>query len=195
MIAEAIRQNLQQNMRQVEPRSLGLILLLTSFLIVVAISLSVVKPQYKNFYDKSASFEMLRNQIDDQDQMQNVVELEREKIKDLQLQLHGEAGELPVNEIESYLVGRLQGLAWEAGIELSGVRPGLAKQILEFEEISFKVEVAGEYRNLYRWLKKIGDKLGFMLVSNYEISLDGRDREQENLKMKVTIVFYRVADR
>jgi len=186
---------LQQNLQKVEPRSLGLILLLMGFLTAVAVSLYIVKPRYLSFHDKSTSLEMLQIQIDDQDQLQRVINEQRKKIKALQLQLHGEAGELPVNEIEAYLVGRLQGLAWDAGIELSGVRPGQAKRIMEFEEISFKVDVTGEYRNLYLWLNKIGDTLGFMLVSNYEISLAGRKHEHENLKMHVTIVFYRVADK
>jgi Tfp pilus assembly protein PilO len=185
---------LRQSLREVEPRSLGLILMLTGFLVVVALSLYVVKPQYQSFNDKSVSFDMLHSQIDDQAQLQHVIEEERNNIKALQLQLHGEAGEMPVNEIEAYLVGRLQGLAWDVGIELFGVRPGQAKRILEFEEISFKVDVIGEYKNLYQWLEKIGDTLGFMLVSNYEISLVGSRREKENLKMHVTIVFYRVVD-
>jgi len=191
MIAGSLRRNLID----VEPKSLGLILLLTGFVIAVAISLYVVKPQYQSFQDKSASYEMLQGQIDNQAQMQQLIEQQRGKIKTLQLQLHGEAGQLQVNEVEAYLVGRLQEFAWDAGIELSGVRPGQAKRILEFEEMSFKVDVSGEYKNLYQWLNKIGDKLGFMLVSNYEISLAGRKNEQENLKMSVTIVFYRVADR
>ena len=186
---------LRQYLPQVEPRSMGLILLLTGFLITVALSLYVVKPLYQSFRDKSTSFEMLQSQIDDQAQLQQVINIERKKIKSLQLQLHGEAGDLPVNEIEAYLVGRLQGLTWEAGIELSGVRPGQAKRILEFEEISFQVDVTGEYKNLYQWLNKIGDTLGFMLVSNYEINLAGSKRGRENLKMQVTIVFYRVANR
>ncbi len=190
-----ITQSIRQHLLEVEPRSLSLILLLSGFVIAVAASLYVVKPQYQSYNDKSASFEMLHNQIDDQAQLQQVIDVERKKIKALQLQLHGEAGEMPVNEIEAYLVGRLQELAWEAGIELSGVRPGSAKRILEFEELSFKVDVTGEYQNLYQWLNKIGDTLGFMLVSNYEISLAGRKNEQENLKMNVTIVFYRVADK
>jgi len=190
-----ITENIRQNLQKIEPRSLGLMLMLSGFVIAVAASLYGVKPQYQSYKDKSDSFEMLHNQIDDQAQLEQVIDAERKKIKALQLQLHGEAGEMPVNEIEAYLVGRLQGLAWDAGIELLGVRPGLAKRILEFEEISFKVDVVGEYRNLYQWLKKIGDKLGFMLISNYEINLNGGSREQKNLRMKVTIVFYRVADR
>lgn len=190
-----ISDQLRHGLLEVEPRSLGMILIATGLLIAVAVSLYMIKPQYLSFDDKSASFEMLQSQIDDQAQLQQVIDEERKKIRSLQLQLHGEAGELPVNEIESYLVGRLQGLAWDAGIELSGVRPGQAKRIMEFEEISFKVEVTGEYGNLYQWLSNIGDTLGFMLVSNYEISTMSRRGDQTDLKMQVTIVFYRVADR
>lgn len=194
-----ISQQLRHTLRDVEPRSLKFILLATGLLVAVAISLYMVKPKYLSYQDKSMSFNMLQSQIDDQAQLQDFIEAERQKIKTLQLQLHGEAGDLPVNEIEAYLVGRLQGLAWDAGIELSGVRPGEAKRIMEFEEISFNVDVSGEYRNLYEWLSKIGDSLGFMLVSNYEIRLAGRQAaragEQTNLMMQVTIVFYRVADK
>lgn len=183
------------HLSQLEPRSLRIILLSTSLLLMVAVILYVVKPQYQNFADNSTSLEMLNSQIDDQSQLQQAIIKERKRITELQLQLHGEAGNMPVNEMEAYLVGRLQGLAWDAGIELAGVRPGQAKRIMEFEEISFKVEVSGEYRNLYDWLGRIGDKLGFMLVSNYEISLTGRKTNETPLKMDVTIVFYRAADK
>ena len=186
---------IRENLMEVEPRSLGLILLLLSLLVTTAIALYMIKPQYQRFNETSNSFEMLNSQIDDQAQLQRAIDTERNQIKEMQLRLHGEAGDMPVNEMEAYLVGRLQGLAWAAGIELAGVRPGQAKRIMEFEEISFKVDVTGEYRDLYDWLNKIGDKLGFMLVSNYEISLAGRKSNETPLKMNVTIVFYRAADK
>lgn len=186
---------IRESLMEVEPKSLGLILILTSIVVMTAMALYMIKPQYQSFHDKSASFEMLNSQIDDQAQLQRAIDEEHKQIKEMQLQLHGEAGDMPVNEMEAYLVGRLQGLAWAAGIELAGVRPGQAKRVMEFEEISFKVDVTGEYRNLYDWLNKIGDTLGFMLVSNYEISLTGRKSNGTQLKMNVTIVFYRAADK
>lgn len=186
---------IRENLKQVEPRSLGLILLMLSLLIVAAMALYLMRPQYQRFSENSASLEMLNGQIDDQTQLQRAIEDERKQIQDLQLQLHGEAGDIPFNEMEAYLIGRLQSLAWEAGIELVGVRPGPAKRIMEFEELSFKVEVSGEYRNLYVWLDSIGDKLGFMLVSNYDISLASAKANETQLNMNVTIVFYRAADK
>lgn len=186
---------IRENLIEVEPKSLMFILILISILVTTFMAMYIIKPQYLSFNDKSTAFEMLQSQIDDQAQLQHVIDEERKKIKGLQLQLHGEAGEIPVNEMEAYLLGRLQELAWDAGVELVSVRPGLAKRIMAFEEISFKVEVSGEYRNLYQWLNKIGDTLGFMLVSNYEIRLSGRKSGQTDLKMQVTIVFYRAVDK
>ena len=186
---------MREQLAGVEPGSLKLIMVLIAVVISTAISLYMVKPQYLDFRDKRSSFEMLRNQIDDPAQLQAAIDNERKTISELQLQLHGEAGNMPVNEMESYLVGRLQRLAWDAGIELVGVRPGTAKRIMEFEEISFEVEVGGEYKDLYKWLDNIGNALGFMLVTNYEISLSGRQRSETELNMKVTIVFYRAADK
>jgi len=179
----------------VEPGSLKLISGLTAVVIATGVALYMIKPQYLDFRQNRVSFEMLHSQIDDQAQLQNAIDQERLRIRELQLQLHGEAGDMPVNEMESYLVGRLQALAWDAGIELVGVRPGSAKRIMEFEEISFEVEVAGEYRNLYQWLDDIGNALGFMLVTNYEIRLSGRNSSKTELNMQVTIVFYRAADK
>ena len=186
---------IRENLAQVDVKSLRLALLLSAVVVIAAIALYLVKPQVKNFNDSQNVFDMLSNQIDDQQQLQQTIDAEHKQIKQLQLQLHGEAGDMPVNEIEAYLVGRLQGLAWDAGIELVSVRPGFAKTIMEFEEISFEVEVAGEYVNLFRWLNKMSDTLGFMLVSSYKINPIGRQSDDLKLKMNVTIVFYRVADK
>ncbi len=186
---------IREQLTAIEPSSLRMILAMTAVVVLTGIALYLIKPQYLDFRDRRVTYQMLHSQIDDQAQLQRAIDLERERIRDLQLQLHGEAGSLPVNEMESYLVGRLQGLAWDAGIELVGVRPGTAKRIMEFEEISFEVEVKGEYKNLYRWLDSIGDALGFMLVTNYEIRLSNRKATSPELNMHVTIVFYRAADK
>jgi len=182
---------IRQYLIDTEPGSLKLILAMVAVVIATAIALYMIKPQYLDFRGQRASYEMLHHQIDDQLGLQQAIVAERKSIRELQLQLHGEAGNMPVNEMESYLVGRLQGLAWDAGIELVGVRPGTAKRIMQFEEISFEVDVAGEYKNLYQWLGNVSDALGFMLVTNYDISLSGKNRNKTELLMHVTIVFYR----
>lgn len=178
-----------------DTRSLRLIIILVCFVIVIALLLYMVKPQYLNYKNKNEAYEMLNNQIHNQGQLQQSIDQTHERISELTLQLHGEAGNMPVNEVEAYLVGRLQELAWDAGIELLGVRPGYAKRVMSFEEISFELEVEGEYSNIYNWLAEIGDVLGFMLVTKYKMSLAGRSSDQKKINMHVTIVFYRAADK
>ena len=186
---------IREQLTGIEPGSLKLMLMLTAVVIATAMALYLVKPYYLDFRDRRVSYQMLLDQIDDPAQLQRSIDQARADISALQLALHGEAGNMPVNEMESYLVGRLQRLAWDAGIELVSVRPGNAKRIMEFEEISFEVEVTGGYRNLYQWLNEIGNALGFMLVTNYEISLANRNSDSTALNMHVTIVFYRAADK
>ena len=186
---------IRQQLLAIEPASSKLILILFAAVLVAASALYLIKPQYLEFRDRRVAYQLLQNQIDDPIQLQQAIDQERKHISELKLPLHGEAGNMPVNEMESYLVGRLQELAWDAGIELVGVRPGAAKRIIEFEEISFEVEVAGEYKNLYKWLDNIGNALGFMLVTNYEISPLNSKQTATDLSMHVTIVFYRAADK
>jgi Tfp pilus assembly protein PilO len=182
------------NQHAVDTRSLKMIMMLVCVVIVAATALYMIKPVFVDYQQRRETYGMLQNQLQDQAQLQSSIDQARDQIGKLQLELHGEASNMPVNEMESYLVGRLQGLSWDAGIELVGVRPGAAKRIMEFEEISFEVDVSGEYANLYKWLDMIGNVLGFMLVTNYDISLSGRDSSKTALNMHVTIVFYRAAD-
>ena len=178
----------------VDTRSMKLIIMLVCLLIVTATGLYMIKPSILDYQQKNETRAMLQNQIHDQAQLQSSIDNERLLIDSLRREIHGEASNMPVNEMESYLVGRLQELAWDAGIELVGVRPGSAKRIMDFEEISFEVDVAGEYANLYKWLDMIGDRLGFMLVTNYSIGLASHNTSKTGLNMHVTIVFYRSAD-
>lgn len=178
-----------------DTRSLKLIVALSCIVIVAAIMLYMIKPQYLDFKSKRETSAMLKNQIQNQEQLQKSIDETRSQIKALSLQLHGEAGSMPVNEVEAYLVGRLQELAWGAGIELLGVKPGVSKRVMSFEEISFEVDVGGEYDHIYNWLDEIGNVLGFMLVTNYQMSLTNQQNNKTALNMHVTIVFYRAADK
>ena len=80
---------IRENLMEVEPRSLGLILLLLSLLVTTAIALYMIKPQYQRFNETSNSFEMLNSQIDDQAQLQRAIDTERNQIKEMQLQKQG----------------------------------------------------------------------------------------------------------
>ena len=182
----------RERLAEIEPGSLMLITTLVGIVLVVAMVVYMIKPQFQVYHQKSARLETLENLIKSQANLQDAIAVERKKLEEMKFQLHGEAGAMPVNEMESYLVGQLQELAWDADVDLAGVRPGAAKKIMGFEEISFKVDITGAYRNLYNWLDRISNKLGFMLVSNYAINSNGSGKDNNQLNMNMTVVFYRL---
>jgi len=83
---------IREQLTEIDPGSLRLILAMVAVLAATAVSLYMVKPQYLDFRDRRVSYQMLHNQIDDQTQLQQAIDQERENIRELQLQLHGEAG-------------------------------------------------------------------------------------------------------
>ena len=83
---------IRENLVTVEPISLKLIMLLISLVMEAAVMLYMVKPQYQSISEINTTYEMLNTQIDDPEQLQRAINTEQQKIKNLQLQLHGEAG-------------------------------------------------------------------------------------------------------
>ena len=71
---------IHENLTLVEPKSLRLILRMISFVLATALILYMIKPQYQQFSQNSASFKMLNSQIDNQTQLQQTIDDERKKI-------------------------------------------------------------------------------------------------------------------
>lgn len=183
---------IRESLAEVEPRSLMLIASLLGIVFATVMLVYMIRPQYQIYQQRNERLETLKSQIESQVKLQDAIDVAREKLEQIKFQLHGEAGAMPVNEMESYLVGQLQEFAWDAGVELTGVRPGVAKRVMGFEELAFNVDVTGAYRKLYDWLDRISNKLGFMLVSRYNINTHGTGNEDLQLNMSMTIVFYQV---
>ena len=182
-----------ESLKHVEPRMLSLIIGMLVALIITAISIYGIKPHYKQYTKNLSSLLLLNNQVDDPELIQVSIDDQRLEIQQLKLKLNGEAGDMPANEMESYMIGRLQNLSWDAGVQLISVRPGVAKQVLNFDEISFEVNVWGDYRSLYAWLNKLSSNLGFLMVSKYNIRSISQKSFENTLDMSVTLIFYRAA--
>lgn len=183
---------IKELLKDFDPRLLSITLAAIIVLLSFAMIVYGIKPQYDTLVDNKQSLELLQTRMDDQRQLQQMIAQQQRDIETLQHELNGESGNLPINEMESYLIGRLQNLCWEADIQLISVRPGNNKRVIDFDEISFEVSVLGEYKKLYQWLNKLSENLGFVMVSQHKIST-ARQRDNNNLNMDMTIVFYRVA--
>ena len=72
------------------------------------------------------------------------------------------------------------------------VRPAKGSTIQALEEILFEVEVAGDYFDLYAWLQDLDNKLGFVVIKNFNIRPLSTVLNNPRLIAKLTIVSYRV---
>jgi hypothetical protein len=178
-------------LQQLEPRSLRLILPLVWVVLAAALAVYVLKPQILSYRQGVASRHLLENNVADGGRIERDIASVRQDIEALRQKLQGDIEDVPLNQTESYLIGRLQGVSWGADVELVGVKPGLATPVLGFEEMAFEVEVRAGYQALYTWLRELAGKLGFILVKRYDIAPVSAGKDAERLRMKLTMVFYR----
>jgi hypothetical protein len=182
---------IQASLQQLDPRSLRLILALVWAVLAAALLMYALKPQVLSYRQGVASRHLLENRVGDEVQLNRDIDSVRLGIDELRQKLQGDVEDVPLNQMESYLIGRLQGVSWGANVELVGVKPGQATRVLGFEEMAFEVEVRGAYQALYAWLGELAEKLGFILVKRYDMAPAGGNKDGDQLRMQLTMVFYR----
>ncbi len=73
-------------------------------------------------------------------------------------------GQMPAptsdDQMVSEVMASLDRSAAANGITLTGIRPGVRRQVLEFEEVSFDVSAQGKYLRLCQWLLEFERTLG-----------------------------------
>ena len=114
--------------------------------------------------------------------------------KALRRRLHGDMANLPPKEIEAYIIGRLQAISWRNRVELVGVEPNSGEMIESFREMLFTVRLAGDYFDLYNWLRDLGKELGFVVIKRYQMSPVDRNEEVPRLSAELTIASYRTVE-
>lgn len=177
--------------QQLDPRLQRLLPVALWLLLALAATLYIVKPRYLDYRNLVESRHQLESETSDIGEFQGRIVATRTKVDKLKQQLLGDTDDLPLNRMESYLIGRLQGVSWGTDIELVSVKPGDSTQVLGFDELAFEVEVHGNYHDLYAWLRELRDKLGFILVKNYDIAPLAGNGNGGRLQMRLTMVFYR----
>ena len=98
---------------------------------------------------------------------------------------------LPEKEIEAHIVGKLQQISWQNNVQLIGVEPSAGDTVESFHEILFRVTLAGDYPDLYRWLREVSDELGFVLIKQYEMQTLDDVAKNPLLTVKLTMSTYR----
>jgi len=113
-------------------------------------------------------------------------------VAEVSRRLHGDMADLPMEQMESYIIGRLQKISWQTGLELISVRPTEGKTVQIFREILFEVEVVGRYTEFFDWLQTLTRELGFVVIKGYEMMPLDQKLSDPELRVQLTMASYRV---
>ena len=181
---------MQELLQQIDLRRLYIILGGILLLIMAAMFTYMVIPQFKGYRSAQSNHNGLAAVIEERDLETQLSTIEGE-IASLQSQLLGDTANLPVKQMEAYIIGRLQKVSWSNNVVLVSVQPGVGQKVHKFQEILFKVELATNYFDFYNWLTSLKKELGFIVVKEFEIRSAVSSKDDSMLSMNLTIASYR----
>ncbi len=151
----------------------------------------LIWPRIKGYRAALNSYTVLEQALSGGNLLEQQLDAARGAIEALGRRLHGDMADLPLNQMEAYIIGRLQRISWETHMELVSVRPGEGQTVLMFREVAFQVEVTGTYFDFFNWLRAVERELGFVVVKQFEISATDRREANPRLRVNLTMVTYR----
>ena len=172
-------------------RELRLILLGLGAVVTAATVMSLVVPKAKALGAANREVTVLEEAAADDRELERHLDEQYARIEDLKYRLHGDMADLPVRQVESYIIGRLQRISWANDVELVSVEPATGERIQIFQELLFNVQLSGQYRDLYRWLWDARSELGFVLVKEYRLARQDNEDETPRLVADLSLASYR----
>jgi len=180
-------------------RSLPLLLGLTLILSLAASGMYLLWPQYKHWKSATEQHRLLQRSTRNQGDLAAQLDEAKRNIEALNRQLYGELTGLPERQIESYLVGRLQKISWDSGVELVRVVPTRGERIQDFRENLFEVRLQARYRDFFDWLTRVKQDLGYSVIQRFQMQPapnqnQAGQRADPLLDITLTLVIYRMED-
>jgi hypothetical protein len=151
-------------------------------------------PRWRD-YQKSAALQSVLSEYaaGDTDLAQQIAKhsLENEALKQ---RLLGDIGRLPPKQLQAYVIGKLQALSWQTGMEMVAIKPAAEGKVENFRALEFEVELTGDFFDWFAWMKKMRDDLGFITVQGYDIRTLNLTEANPNLGITLKITAYRAAE-
>ena len=187
---------MQDFFENAQPRVVAMMLVGIVLLITMVEVTYLLWPQVKTYRELYSSHQVLEQAVAGNESLNSQLENIESEVQDLSHQLHGDMAELPVKQMESFVIGRLQKLSWAADVELVSVQPGSGKQVQNFRERLFEVKLIARYHDFFEWLQIVNHELGYIVVKKFEISPDDQEMlENPKLNLLLTLVSYRMEPR
>jgi Tfp pilus assembly protein PilO len=180
--------NLLENLslREVRILMLGL-----GAVLVAGMLAGLVMPKTKAVLAARQQVALLEQAAQDGKELDRHLQEQYASIDELKYRLHGDMANLPVKQVEAYIIGRLQKISWSNSVELVSVQPATGERVQTFQEILFRVELVGQYKDLYRWLLEARKDLGYVVIKEYGMKRNNNDDENPLLLAQLSLASYR----
>lgn len=182
---------MQAMLEKMSLHELRLALLGIGAVIAVAIFSTLVLPKFKVLQGTNGALEVLREAALDSRELEEHIARQHELIETLRYNLHGDMANLPPRQVEAYIIGRLQKISWNNDVELVSVQPMLGERIEVFQEMLFRVQLIGQYQDLFRWLWEARNDLGFIVVKELNLARNDDVDAEPQLKANLSLASYR----
>ncbi len=158
------------------------------------ISLTFVVPNANSLRQTIREVTTLQTIAQDGDSLSAQLARQHESNDEIQYKLQGDMANLPIRQVEAYIIGRLQHVSWNNEIELVSVAPATGDRLQIFQEMLFNVQLAGQYEDLYRWLLEAREELGFVVVKEYTLTRQDAADQQPRLLANLSLATYRAVE-
>ena len=187
---------LSTQLQAMEPRQLQLAGMGCVGLLMTALLVYLVLPQWRAYQAVETSLVLLRQGAKEGETLESQLDALRTEVNGLERTLNGDASNLPVKQMEGFVIGRLQTISWRNDMILVSVQPREGTPLNQFRELVFDVELNGSYFDFFEWLQDIGEELGFVVIKQFEMSEANRSLAdgESPLKVKLTMAAYRNQD-
>lgn len=178
--------------QQVQPRMLVIMMLSIILMILVSSYLYVLKKPFQGFRQNKQTLVLLQNELQTGVPLQKQIESQQKLVEHLNLKLHGTGPKLTESKMVAYVIGKLDEIASRHQVILSSVKPQNSEILFTFKELPFRIEISGDYFNLYAWLKDVENDLRPIVIKQFDISPNNQNKKR---KMLLTLVAYQFQDK
>ena len=185
---------MQELLQKISLRELRCLLLGLGAVITVATVVGIVMPGAKVLRAANREVSVLEEAAQDGAELDRHLQEQHAKIEELKYRLHGDMANLPVRQVEAYIIGRLQRISWNNNVELVSVEPATGDRVQIVQEMLFNVQLVGQYEDLYRRLLEARDDLGYVVIKEYGLTRRDNVDDQPLLLADLSLASYRASE-
>ena len=185
---------MQALLQKIGLQELRLALLGVGVAITVAVISATIVPKSRTLIATNELLAVHEQAAEDGDELDRMLQHQNAVIESLRHRLYGDMASLPARQVEAHIIGQLQRLSWNNGVELVSVRPSIGERVQVFQEMLFAVELSGHYGDLYRWLWDVRNDLGFVVVKKLDLARAQPNDDEPLLTARLDLASYRAIE-